>query len=409
MKNKILLSIAALIISIPFLYARDVDATKYKRSSIYSFMLERPDKRMATEIRLAFLKMDTPDKYNNHNLSVRYVIFPKDKKQDEERINNYLQTNQIAKRMVAKWFNRQKENGAFDMTLVGERGMYNASVLEKQLAEHTIRGAAALSDAGEELIANTFVLVNDISYIDKQENADIAAQVFGTIASVVGSLFGAGNIGNLIKATAQLAQAISKMVAGFTVKTTTYLYKLEWNDEIAATFYQNYYYEQSNIDLEKKKAFEADSTLFKLSYIGKYSASSQKTVMRGLYEPADVFRKVCTRAIDKNVMELQKKYDVFKVKVPITEVSNVIKAPIGLKEGISPSSKFEVLESKTDADGRTKYNRVGIIRPVEGKIWDNRYMSDAEGSRDAKLGYTVFEKESSTSNFYAGMLIREIK
>ena len=64
---------------------------------------------------------------------------------------------------------------------------------------------------------------------------------------------------------------------------------------------------------------------------------------------------------------------------------------------------------KTDANGRTRYNRVGIIRPVEGKIWDNRYMSEAEGSRDAKLGYTVFEKESSTSNFYAGMLIREIK
>ena len=51
-----------------------------------------------------------------------------------------------------------------------------------------------------------------------------------------------------------------------------------------------------------------------MNYVGSVTTTSDKTVMRGLHKPEDVFRKVLARAIDKNVVALQKKFDEFKVK-----------------------------------------------------------------------------------------------
>ena len=52
------------------------------------------------------------------------------------------------------------------------------------------------------------------------------------------------------------------------------------------------------------------------------------------------------------------------------------------------------------------YEKVGVIRPVKGKIKDNRYMATEEESVDAALDATEFEVVSG-KNFFAGMLIRE--
>jgi hypothetical protein len=85
-----------------------------------------------------------------------------------------------------------------------------------------------------------------------------------------------------------------------------------------------------------------------------------------------------------------------------------IKADVGLKEDITEDSRFEVLERVIDDNGKVSYERVGIIRPVKGKIKDNRYMVTEEESKDAALDATEFEKVSG-KGFYQGMLIREIK
>lgn len=78
-----------------------------------------------------------------------------------------------------------------------------------------------------------------------------------------------------------------------------------------------------------------------------------------------------------------------------------------MKEGVSPTSKFEVLETVEMEDGSRKYNRVGIIEPVPNMIWDNRYMAEEEGAVGATLGFTTF-KVVSGKNFAKGMLIKEM-
>ena len=299
------------------------------------------------------------------------------------------------------------------------RGRYGDTAMDIEAAAQSKRGIDALGDKGYEMISNTFVIVNDITYVDHEKNADIAAGVLSIIGGIAAGVTGDDN--NIVTSLSTLGAMVSTMSAGFTVKTTSYLYQLDWNDEVANYFYEHYYYDKPGTDSLsqaafaadtliplKKAAYEADSTTFKLKYIGKYMAKSAKPVLRGLYNPEDVFRKVCARAIDNNVMELQKEFDQFKVKVPL--ISTVpLTADIGMKEGVTPKSKYEVLVPVFDeATGKYKYNRRGVIRPVPGKIWDNRYMANEEEAAGSEFNATTFEVVSGM-NFTHGMLIREIK
>ena len=66
------------------------------------------------------------------------------------------------------------------------------------------------------------------------------------------------------------------------------------------------------------------------------------------------------------------------------------------------------LEAVPDERGVTTYKRVGLIKPIKDKIWDNRFMADEEKTTEAALDGTLFEKISG-KDFYPGMLIRETK
>lgn len=420
---------AILLLAVVFfsVLAQEANQVSYRRSSLYSVLVSHPEKKMNTEIVTAYMSLQTPDKFNNHDITPK--MFTTTSKRDDailDEANEFLTTNQAPKGLVSKWFNRDSTTGWFDADLIIERGQYNASDVDVQTAKQSKRGMALLDDAGFELIGNTFVIVNDITYIDKEANAQKAKNVLSILASVAGAVANSSsdassrNTANSVKSVLQLGSVISDVIAGFTVKITTYLYRLEWNDDIANTFYDNYYIERPTDSLSfvafcadstvapRKLAYESDSSLFTINYVGSFNARSSKTVLRGLNEPADVFRKVCARAIDNNIVELQKKYDDFKVKVPLY-TTEPITAKIGMKEGVDPKCKYEVILPITDEEtGRTKYRRVGLVQPVKNKIWDNRYMAVEEEADNANLTATTFKKISG-GNFYPGMLIREVK
>ena len=155
------------------------------------------------------------------------------------------------------------------------------------------------------------------------------------------------------------------------------------------------------------RQIHAIASLFRLKYIGSATVFSGKTAMGGVKSERDMFIKVCTRAIDRSIVELQKSFDEFKVFSPLVSTEPLY-AYVGMKEGVSPDSRYEVLERQIDKDGRTAYKRMGIIKPVEGKIWDNRFMAADDLLEGSDLTYTTFQKVSG-GQFYPGMLIREIK
>lgn len=376
---------------------------KYRRSSIYSLMIKHQNQKFADTIANVFTLMPVPDKYNDHDLSVKIVsIEEKTKRVEPSSIEDFLNRNDVASRLVSKWFDRDFTNGVCNVELIKERGLYDASEMDKAIANQSQRGTAMLEDAGEELIGNTFVLANDIRYIDKSKGSKAVGVALKLLGAFAGGLTGDRSYTNMGQSMGDIAETFK----GFRVKIYTHLYQLEWNDEIADDFYRNMYCDTP--DDEKKSAFEKGRRKFRLKYVGTQESSGSTTSFLGIKEdePEMMVRKACQRALDENVANLQKNFDQFKVKVPL-QSTDPITAPIGKKEGITEESKFEVLEVQEE-DGRTVYKRVGVISPVRNLIWDNRFMAVEERAEGATLGRTTFRKVSG-GNFYPGMLIREVK
>lgn len=387
-------------------YAQE-DEFKYRRSSMYSLLINHEDQKFANEIKDAFIKIPVPDKFNDHDLSVKILTMDKKLKdassdKENETITDFLQRNNIASRLVGKWFNRDKSTGECDMNLVKERGLYDATKYDLILAEKSARSSALLMDAGEELIGNTYVVVNDIRYIDKAKTG----KALGGIARVLGAVASAYTGINFSDLTDNIAD-MAESYKGFKVKINTFLYRLTWNEEIANRFYIEHY--SSEADEIKCKNFENSRNEYTLTYVGKVESSGSSTSFLGINEAEPIYmvRKACQRAIDENIVSLQNEFEEFRIKTPL--VSNApLTAYIGMKEGVTEKSLYEVLETIENEDGTRQYKRVGIIKPVKNLIWDNRFMAEEEGAATATLGYTTFIKESG-SNFLPGMLIREIK
>lgn len=381
---------------------------KYHRSSLYSILLRHENRPFAEEILSSFNSIPIPDKFNDHNLSKRVfkaaVLQKSDTTElDDQKpyIDNLLSKNAIGRRLVAKWFNQNKE-GLFNCDLLVKRGFYDASAFDIDLSDKTIRGAdKIISDASNELISNTYIIVNDIDFYDRRETGKKLSNAATGVTTVVSAipiigLFALPAYG----ATARLTES----VAGFKIRVTSYLYKLDWNDEIEGTFYKNYY--TSVPDETKINAFKKEKQLFSLKYIGKHTVYSGITTLRGINRQEEFFIKVCTRALDESVANLQKEHAEFRVKTPLLSIEP-LSAKIGMKEGVNEESEYEVLEV-LEEDGLTKYKRVGIIKPSKGKVWDNRYLAEfEEENENSTLKATEFEKVSG-GDFYPGMLIREI-
>ena len=403
-----------LLIVATAMYSEDSnDDMQYKRSSLAVINIRHPKYAYNKEIEFILSHSANPERFNDHSMTVRSVIFSNEKKDQEGNIKMFIDENYLGRRLVSKWFDHKKNTG-FDMNLVRERGLYNATAADIAMATKSARGNALLEDAGENLIGNTYVVFNDIRYVDRSTAWNTIKEIAIAATAIAASVVtGVGDMATLLsdknlagKGTEWLYGSLTDKIKGFAVTMTSYLYRLKWDDQTANTFYSQHYTDNSNIDPKKVAAYNA-SNIYELEYVGKIENKSSKTVVSGIKTNEELIKKVLTRTLDKNLAELQHEFEDFRIKAPLLSV-NPIQVQIGLKEDVSTSSKYEVLEVVTDKEGCTKYKRVGMIKPVEGKIWDNRFMAVEEGAENATLGHTTFEKISG-DDFYPGMLVREVK
>lgn len=401
MKNKSLTIILAALMLVPLFTARaqQDDANRYRRLSLCNMLIKHQNEQFADEIEEEFLKIPVSDKYNDHNLSVRVVnMSSSDKLKDESAITQFIDNNLVASRLIAKWFNRDILTGICNMDTVKARGLYDASVFDRELASRSARGMAMLEDAGEDLIGNTYLCMHEITYIDKNKRARVWGAIGQGLLAVAAAYTGESSY-------ADLGQSVNDLVStlkGFSVRINTRLYRLVWNEEAMARFYKFHYTPGG------PRKFENERNLYEMEYIGNVNSKGGTTSFLGINEdePELMIRKACQRAMDENIADLQKKYEQFRIKTPVATVSPTITAYIGLKEGVTKDSKYEVLEPE-EVDGRIKYKRVAVIKPVPTMIWDNRFMAAEEMAYGADFGATTFIKDSG-GDITPGMLIREI-
>jgi hypothetical protein len=374
---------------------------KYRRSSLYTLMIDDPAREHYSTIKNAFGNTELSDKFNDHNLGPYLMPGEGGEKDQTQFIENYLNQKNVAKKLVEKWFLRD-ENGGFSMDLIADRGQYNASDLNVKLAKESKRGRALLKDAGEELIGNTFVVVYDYKYTNKKEQAKKAGGFLNVVSSVA-SVAGADVVSNVADGANLAAQTMGK---GYFVRTTSYLYRLVWDDETANTFYQDHWFSAGENDADKKQAFDR-SSLFKLKYVGsEISRTNLQSTVFSNKSDNQLIEIATTRAVDKNIGKLQRTYEEFRVKTPLLS-GDPISAKIGLKEDLEKGDKFEVLEQVINNDGETEYRRVGKIKVDKRQIWDNRFLSDEENEKkEDQPEYTVFK--GNNNRYASGMLIRQI-
>lgn len=381
------------------------DSFNYHKASLYSIMLKHETQEYCDEIVEVFKKIPVQDNFYNFNLSNTVFkagqLEESDSTKDDNQkqyIDNLLYENAIGRRLVAKWFNRDNQ-GTFNPNNLIEKGFYNVSATDIQtalLSHKTQEGV--IYDAGEELIGNTYILVNDIRYGDKRRNKEkrmSAAMGIGSALSVIPIVgMAAFTVGGIL----------AHDYSGFNVTVTSYLYRLDWNEDIANGFYGTYYTDKS--DESKKKAFAKEKGLFTVTYIGSQTVHSSNANFKGVNDRESQIRLVCTRAIDKAIAQLQKEHPEFRVRTPLLSTSPIT-AQIGLREDMTPKSRYEVLEISENAEGIPSYKRVGVIKPKNDKIWDNRYMAEFEEHNNGKLSSTEFELVSGKISQTA-CLIREI-
>ena len=408
----------------------------YRRNALTTMLVYHPEDEFGGEIYKAFDSLPIPDKYDDHSVGIRVIdnstitgvqrndtgyykatyghaLTKEELRRNAQYTEDLLNYNQMGKRMVAKWFGLQgdtPETMTFNTELIQTRGQYNATDVDVTLALQTTRGLATLSDAGEELLHNTYILVNDITYVTAEQEAAAAKAT----VSVIGSIFDAFTGGNSGRDLSNTVAKIADSFTGFKVKTHSYLYQLEWNDSIAAIFYQMHYTDKP--DPAKIQAFLDDNTTYRVRYVAHEYEFDKKSVLKGLYSRTELVRTICARSMDKNIVALAKQYEDFKVKTPVYAVLENDKghiegyaAKIGMKEGITESSKFQVvqrvIDPKTD---KTTYKYIATVKPVKGKVWDNRYNAVLEEADGATLPYTTFKKVSG-GEILPGMLLIEGK
>lgn len=370
------------------------DETKYRRSSLYTLMVTDPTRTNEEAIKEYFSTRLIPVKFNDHNLDNRFIMRSDDKDQEGENLK-YFEEVHLPNQLVAKWFNR-KADGTFDMNLIRERGFYDASILDISQAKLNVRGLSMLADAGEELIGNTFVLVLDSRYLNKEDVGKVANAGIGFLSNKLGAL------GSLAAKT-----AVKTVAKGYMVSTNAYLYRLVWDEEATNRFFNEMWLSEGESDEAKKAAFD-QASFFKLSYVGKDKAISdvQSSALTNKTDE-ELIGRATIKSIDNVISKLQKEHDVFKTKTPIISVDPV-RAHIGLKEGLTEKTQFAVLEQQQDENGRTKYVEVGKVKvSKKHPIWDNQYGADEENPNQTVTA-TTFDVTSG-KNFYPGMLLRQIK
>lgn len=388
---------------------------QYRRSSLSMVLIESENFPNKDAVMDSWNNFPFPDKYNEHNIDlksinlealklsdqellhggflvdtlknsfqivkataggkpVRYLnaantmaaVMPNEQQEYQLKIDKVIRERKLANELIATWFNRDAE-GKFDMSLIQERGFYNATEMEASIAQGQARGLASLGDAGEELLRNTFVTFSKLSFNENEPTARAIRDA--AKKSIRENMAGKSQI--LMDAALAGADATyEKTKEGYTLWSKTWLYQLNWNDSVAAVFYTDLW--------ANPEAFD-ESDLFGLEFVGTQYNRSLVTFKIGEKRTEEqIIDLALIRNVDNAFAKLQKNHEVFKPKVPVL-TSDPITAQIGMKEGLSGGEKFDVLEMVfNQKTGTTEYKVVGSATVDKKAVWDNRHNAGEE-------------------------------
>jgi len=374
----------------------------YVRSSLHLHLVDDFDFENGEYVLKSYNKFIFPENYNDHTISERKVKLSEFELTEEEKksagkkdnllgdiakssvegstggllkiqdnsmvklqLDKYISERKIPLELVKKWWNID-ENGNFSTSLVGERSLQTQSTELSAIASASGTGSV---DQFNKLINNTFIVFTRLYFVSNEIAAEVIRQ---------GAYKAAEKLPGMAKTLAIKAadKIYNKTSEGFSVWTTAWLYQLDWNEETFNLFTSTIV--DNKIDMGK-----LESMNFKLNFIGQEKATSLVTFSLKKSDKnrteQDIFDLSTIRNMDKVLVKLQKKYEVFK---PIFPLKDGFSMAAGTKEGIEGDETFEVLETKNGV-----YNRIGTMKVDSKKVWDNSWTGE-----NIAPGLTYFKK-----------------
>jgi hypothetical protein len=319
-------------------------------------------------------------------------------------ISKYINEKKLAKQTVASWLNRTP-NGDMDWSEIIKRGKYSASAAESENLNKTLDQKDYFKDTS--LISNTYTLFNKLTFF---ANEPVARDIRDKAKEEVTKKLAGKPEVLLTKALQGIDAVYEKTKEGYTCIVNTYLYQLDWNDSIAEKT-RNIFF-NANFTGDKKIAWDTTS-LFKMKFIGKTTTSSIVTFKIGEKRTEEqIIELQIKRSLDKALAKLQKEHVQFCPITPI-ESKSPLTAKIGLKEGVEPGQKYEVLKLNELNPLKPFLERVEVVTvPKKGHIWDNRQgadqepLLDKEGNPIVTPALTTFDGGKKASETYFLRLIK---
>jgi hypothetical protein len=338
--------------------------------------------RTAGDFLKALKKPLNPLRYLNAEQTVA-IQEPTESQILQIKLQKFIYEKQIAKQMVATWLNRDPESGKMNFSTLIERGKYSASAEKMDELKTVADESIFLKDF--DLIGNTYVCFNKMDFYPNEPVARMIRDAAKETA--IKELTGKPQI-LLDKALALADTIYEKTKVGYTVSCNSFLYSLVWNDSISNKV-KSYFF---NENINPKTAWDT-TTLFRLTYVGNTVSSSIVTFKIGETRSEEqIINLQVRRTVDNSVAKLQKEYVQFRAVAPVSSIGPLT-ARIGLKEGLQPKDKFEILEMGMNELGLPMWNSIGTVS-VDGSlpIWDNRQGAEVEitDPNSSKVSFTTF-------------------
>ena len=414
------------------------DQTKYRRSNLTMVLVEDNDLGKSKDMVInAYNANPFPDKYNQHNIQDKKfatdllkltiadyknagfyndtlkspidfikaakrplnpikklnpegtigVVEPSKPELVNMYIDKYIKEKNVAKQVAGTWFNR-KPNGDMDWELLKERAMYSATADEKQSGTSQNVTDRLIKDV--DIIGNSYVVFNKMEFYANEP----VARVIRDAAKIEINKQLAGKPAFLLdKALAGIDKVYETTKEGYTVKCNTYLYQLDWNEQIAKTVNNLFF---NNNTIANRAQIWDTTNIFKLKFVGKTTVFSIVTFKLGEKRTEEqIITLQVKRTMDNALAKLQKEYVQFRPVSPIADI-NPLRAKIGMKEGLEPGQKFELLKIEFDEFGIPKYKNFGSVTvDKKAPIWDNRQGAepqlDAQGNPIPEVPFTTFK------------------
>lgn len=342
---------------------------EYNRNSLTIFLVD--GSRYSSELKSAMNTVTVPAKFDNNMLDQR--ILPQLSSSAEVRAK--LESMQVPKQIISKWFSRS-DDGRFDMSVIHDRGLYNATDADVAEASASKRGLSKLQDAGEKLIRQSYVLVICYGSIKTME------QIYNEIDE---------QRRKTAKALGLEFKPVIRSKHGYRAEVAGFLFRLADVQETMNDFYSNMWvFDSDSPEVVAEKQHKFDTAQFKLSYVSSITTTAEGTQLNSgaLLSKSELLNRLLNNSVDALVTGFENKIEEWKVRTALY-TTFPLRAKIGTKENLQVEDRYFVYEYQMGKDGQVHPKRRGVIRAK--KVVNNSHYASDNNDADIK---------EQTSKFY---------